>query len=62
VCVIVTIVVSDMTKATPEAQLAGLVYGSTVIPDDGSRSIYEKPMFWAIVIATILFILNVWLW
>jgi SSS family solute:Na+ symporter len=62
VCVIVTIVVSYMTKATPEAELTGLVYGSTVIPHDGSRNVFEKPIFWAIVIATILFILNLWLW
>ena len=62
VCVLVTIVVSYMTKATPESQLTGLVYGSTVIPHDGSRNIFEKPIFWAVVIATILFILNLWLW
>jgi solute:Na+ symporter, SSS family len=62
VCVIVTIVVSYMTKPTPEAELTGLVYGSTIIPDDGSTKIYQKPMFWAIVVATVLFILNIWLW
>ena len=62
VCVLVTVVVSYMTKATPEAQLTGLVYGSTVIPHDGSRNIFEKPIFWAVVIATILFGLNLWLW
>jgi SSS family solute:Na+ symporter len=62
VCVVVTVVVSYMTKATPESQLTGLVYGSTVIPHDGSRNIYEKPIFWAVVIATVLFILNLWLW
>jgi SSS family solute:Na+ symporter len=62
VCVLVTVVVSYMTKATPEAQLTGLVYGSTVIPHDGSRNLFEKPIFWAVVIATILFGLNLWLW
>jgi SSS family solute:Na+ symporter len=62
VCVLVTIVVSYMTKPTPEAQLTGLVYGSTVIPHDGSRNLFEKPIFWAVVIATILFGLNLWLW
>jgi SSS family solute:Na+ symporter len=62
ICVIVTVVVSYMTKATPEAQLTGLVYGSTVIPHDGSRNVFEKPIFWAVVIATVLFILNLWLW
>jgi SSS family solute:Na+ symporter len=62
VCVIVTVIVSYMTKATPESQLTGLVYGSTVIPHDGSRNMFEKPIFWAVVIATVLFILNIWLW
>jgi SSS family solute:Na+ symporter len=62
VCVVVTVVVSYMTKATPESQLTGLVYGSTVIPHDGSRNIFEKPIFWAVVIATVLFGLNLWLW
>jgi hypothetical protein len=33
-----------------------------IIPDDGSTKIYEKPIFWAIVVATVLFILNIWLW
>ena len=62
VCVIVTIVVSYMTKPKTESELTGLVYGSTVIPHDGSRNIFEKPIFWAAVIATVLFILNIWLW
>lgn len=62
VCVVVTVVVSYCTKATPESQLTGLVYGSTIIPDDGSTRLYEKPIFWAIVVATVLFGLNLWLW
>ncbi len=62
VCVVVTVVVSYCTQATPESQLTGLVYGSTIIPDDGSTRLYEKPIFWAIVVATVLFGLNLWLW
>jgi SSS family solute:Na+ symporter len=62
ICVAVTIVVSYMTKPKSEAELTGLVYGSTVIPHDGSRNIFEKPIFWAIVVATVLFVLNLWLW
>jgi len=62
ICAVVTIVVSYCTKATPEAQLTGLVYGSTIIPDDGSTKIYQKPVFWAVVVATVLFALNLWLW
>jgi len=62
ICVVVTVIVSYCTKPTPESQLTGLVYGSTVVPHDGSTNLFEKPIFWAIVVATVLFILNLWLW
>src|SRR5208283_2981437 len=62
ICVAVTVVVSYCTKPTPEAQLTGLVYGCTVVPHDGSTNLFEKPIFWAILVATVLFILNLWLW
>jgi len=62
VCVVVTIVVSYMTKPMPEEQLVGLVYGATPIPDDGSTSLVQKPIFWAGVVAVVLVALNVWLW
>jgi SSS family solute:Na+ symporter len=60
--VLVTVVVSYMTKPKTEAELTGLVYGSTVIPHDGSTNVFEKPIFWAIVVAIVLFALNLWLW
>jgi solute:Na+ symporter, SSS family len=62
ICVVVTVVVSYMTKPKSEAELTGLVYGSTVIPHDGSTNVFEKPIFWAIVVAIVLFALNLWLW
>ena len=62
ICVVVTVIVSYCTQPTPEAQLNGLVYGCTVIPSDGSTRLYQKPIFWAIVVATVLFILNLWVW
>jgi solute:Na+ symporter, SSS family len=62
ICVVVTVIVSYCTRPTPESQLNGLVYGCTVIPSDGSTRLYQKPIFWAIVVATVLFILNLWLW
>jgi SSS family solute:Na+ symporter len=33
-----------------------------VVPHDGSTNMFEKPIFWAVVVATVLFILNLWLW
>jgi solute:Na+ symporter, SSS family len=62
ICVVVTVVVSLVTKPVPTEQLAGLVYGVTPIPDDGAKTIWEKPIFWAIVVIVVFFILNLIFW
>jgi SSS family solute:Na+ symporter len=62
VCVIVTVVVSYMTQPKPEAELVGLVRGLTPMPSVGDLPFYEKPTFWAIVVAIIFVILNVIFW
>jgi SSS family solute:Na+ symporter len=62
ICVLVTVVVSLMTKTVPEEQLSGLVYGVTPIPHDGSTTIWQKPGFWAIVVIVVFFILNLIFW
>jgi solute:Na+ symporter, SSS family len=62
ICVVVTVVVSLVTKAVPTEQLSGLVYGVTPIPHDGSATIWQKPIFWAIVVIVVFFILNLIFW
>ena len=62
ICVVVTVVVSLMTKPVPREQLSGLVYGVTPIPDDGATTIWQKPIFWAIVVIVVFFILNLIFW
>jgi SSS family solute:Na+ symporter len=62
VCVIVTVVVSLMTKPKPDAELRGLVYGLTEVPAIGDVALYQKPVFWAIVVAIVLIILNIVMW
>ena len=62
ICVVVTVVVSLVTKPVPTEQLAGLVYGVTPIPDDGATTIWQKPIFWAIVVIVVFFILNLIFW
>src|ERR1700729_2444571 len=62
ICVVVTVVVSLMTKPVPEEQLSGLVYGITPLPDDGAKTIWQKPIFWAIVVIVVFFILNLIFW
>jgi SSS family solute:Na+ symporter len=41
ICVVVTIFVSFLGKQMPDAELSGLVYGVTPIPDDGAASIWQ---------------------
>ena len=59
ICVVVTVAVSLRGKAMPERELANLVYGVTPIPDDGAKTLWQKPIFWAVVVIVVFFILNI---
>ncbi|MDE1163337.1 MAG: sodium:solute symporter family protein [Acidobacteriaceae bacterium] len=59
ICVGVTVAVSFMTKPKSDAELEGLVYGATVIPDDGATTLFQKPIFWASVVAIVFVALNI---
>src|SRR5438093_382658 len=59
---LVSIVVSLVTKPVPTEQLSGLVYGVTPIPHDGAITIWQKPIFWAIVVIVVFFTLNLIFW
>jgi solute:Na+ symporter, SSS family len=61
-CVIVTVVVSIATKPVPEAELNGLVYGLTTVPAVGDVPIYQRPLFWAGVVAVVFVVLNIIFW
>jgi len=62
ICVVVTVVVSLVTKPKPESELNGLVYGATVIPHEEHASLFHKPAFWAAVVAVVFVILNIIFW
>ncbi len=62
ICVLVTIVVSLMTKPKPESELDGLVYGCTKLPSEGDVPLYERPVFWACVVGAVFMVLNVIFW
>jgi SSS family solute:Na+ symporter len=62
VCVVVTVGVSLVTKPKPESELAGLVYGATQIPSDRQMPFYQRPIFWAAVVAVLFVTLNVLFW
>src|SRR5271156_5813660 len=62
VCVIGTAVVSLMTKPKSEAELEGLVYGASKIPEEHDDHWYQKPIVWAGIIAVLFVVLNVVFW
>jgi SSS family solute:Na+ symporter len=61
-CFVVTIVVSYMTKPKTDSELNGLVYGATAIPHEAEVPLYQRPVFWAAVVATVFVILNIIFW
>jgi solute:Na+ symporter, SSS family len=62
ICVLVTIVVSLVTTPKPDRELTGLVYGLTVIPREEKVSLFHRPVFWAVIVATAFVILNIIFW
>ena len=62
VCVIVTVVVSLMTRPKPEAELTNLVFGCTVIPSEGHLPVWQRPIFWAGIVAAAFIALNIIFW
>ena len=62
VCVVVTVVVSLMTKPKSDEELVGLVYGVTPLPHEADVPMWERPMFWAIVVAAVFVVLNILVW
>ena len=62
VCVLVTVLVSAVTRPKPVEELKGLVYGVTEIPSEGQVAIYQRPLFWAAIVATVFFVINIIFW
>ena len=62
VCVLVTVVVSLLSKPKPAAELNGLVYGMTEIPHVENVAFYHKPIFWAGVVMAVFVVLNLLFW
>jgi SSS family solute:Na+ symporter len=62
VCVIVTVVVSLLTKPQPVEELRSLVYGATDVPREERVSLLQRPIFWAAVVAVVFVILQIVFW
>jgi len=62
VCVVVTVVVSLLTKPKPDKEMEGLVYGLTKMPSSAHLPLYKRPIFWAAVIAGVFLALQIIFW
>jgi SSS family solute:Na+ symporter len=62
VCVIVTILVSLVTRAKPDSELHNLVYGLALIPSAEAVPFYRRPIFAAALVALVFVVLNVIFW
>jgi SSS family solute:Na+ symporter len=60
--VIVTVIVSLVSRPKPEAELAGLVRGCTEIPSEGHLPLTKRPIFWAGVVFTVFIVLQIIFW
>ena len=62
VCVLVTIVVSYMSRPKPASELVGLVYGCTEVPSEGHLPLTKRPIFWAGIVAAVFVVLQIIFW
>ncbi len=59
---IVTVVVSLLTKPKPESELKNLVYGFAMIPKETGLRLIQRPGFWAAVAGAVFVAVNVIFW
>jgi SSS family solute:Na+ symporter len=62
VCAIVVFVVSMFGKARPVAELNGLVYGATKLPEEEPVPFYKNEYFWMILAIVCFLALNIYFW
>jgi len=62
ICVAVTVAVSAVTRPKPVAELNGLVYGCTDMPEEADQPWHKRPAFWACVVGVVFVVLNVIFW
>jgi SSS family solute:Na+ symporter len=62
ISVIVIFIVSLFTKAKPESELDGLVYGATVLAKEEPVPFYKNVYIWAVLAVIIFAALNILFW
>jgi solute:Na+ symporter, SSS family len=62
VCVLVTVIVTGVTKPRPDEELRGLVYSLTEKASEGDVALFHRPLFWGIVAVVLLVVLQIIFW
>jgi solute:Na+ symporter, SSS family len=61
-CVVVTILITLITKPKPDQELVGLVYSLTPLAHEEHTSIWHRPLVWGFVALIVLVILQIIFW
>jgi solute:Na+ symporter, SSS family len=61
-CIVVTVVVSYVTRPKADKELENLVYGLTPIPRTEHVSMFHSPVFWGAVVAVVFIVLQIIFW
>ena len=61
-CVVVTVLVTLVTKPKPDEELKGLVYSLTEVAREEHASFLHRPLFWGIAALAILLVLQIIFW
>jgi SSS family solute:Na+ symporter len=62
VCVVVTILVTAVTKPRPDEELKGLVYSLTEKAREGDIGLLHRPLVWGLVALVVLVVLQIIFW
>ena len=61
-CVVVTVLVTLVTKPRPDEELKGLVYALTEVAHEEHASLLHRPLFWGIAALAVLLVLQIIFW
>jgi SSS family solute:Na+ symporter len=61
-CVVVTVLVTMISKPRPDSELRGLVYSLTEVAREEHSSLLHRPVFWGVVSLALLVVLQIIFW
>jgi SSS family solute:Na+ symporter len=61
-CVVITVLVTMVTKPRPDSELVGLVYSLTPLAREDRAPLLQRPVFWGVVAVVVLVILQIIFW